>query len=513
MTCWAIALVLLVLQDADCFNLNKLVDDSVGRSAIDTLLMFDYYDHHITTKIPTIYFTSTSNLSKYQVERQTLSIVNEADEEYFSKFASKRNVKHVFILQNATRDYLQGVFETCWKFKIIYVLAIINESVFTYSAFENYPNLKIFDADIDYGFPEMPSDFQNFPLKIGSKFPITKGWDFYGILELFGVNKNMNISYHKFDNETTVDFLKMNVIPKELESTYEKAGFSQFVSFIAALPNRPLMNKTTFILLPFDAAVWFGITFGALYFSLIFWIVSRGRADIMESILAALSLTLQQSINVNFKLPVKLHVIVLIYTVYSFVIVTLHSMYLGSFLVKNTGRAQGTITCHYIIYDTFVQFNSSILKKYKFVRTTHEETKESFARLDTRHGYCMDSAFFDSFNNFQKYLESPLFLKETSDYTEPCTYAMNRRFILKDVLNKFLRRLYYSGLFGKLLISDLNTDMVKTLVANSKKSSGSNESTLLVASDFILVAIAFGICLGLTALVFLIECAFHKYVN
>lgn len=302
----------------------------------------------------------------------------------------------------------------------------------------------------------------------------------------------------------------MNVIPKDLEDSYEKAGFSQFVSFAAALPFSPSMSKETFMLLPFESAVWLGIVFGMFYFSIIFWILSRRRVDFIECLLGALSLTLQQSIEVKFKFSIKLHTITLLYTVYSFIIVTLHSMYLGSFLIKSTGKFQGTINCHYIIYDTFVDFNSSILEQYKFNRIIHEETKDLFSGLDTRYGYCMDTAFYDSFNHFQRHLESPLFLRETSDYTEPCTYAMNRRFILKDVLNKFLRQLYYSGLFGKLLISDLSLDLVKSMVANSKKSSESEEPSLLVGRDFILVIIAFGVCLGLAGVVFVIECGISK---
>lgn len=514
-------LVLLVsfietLKGAGSFNLDTYINDAIEGKFFDTLVMFNLYNKNFVSRIPISVFTSTYNISHIQFDRQTLSLVKVINrnlstlEEYFEKFSSKTNVKHVFILENSSKNFLFDLFESCWNYKIVHVLAIIQDNIFSYSAFDSYPRLNIFEVTNKQGFLEIPSDFNNFPLKIGSKFPITKGWDFYGIMELFGKTKNINITYHIFENSLEVDFLKMNVIPKDLEAIYEKAGFSQFVSFIAALPNKPLVNKETFMLLPFDPMVWYGIIFGVIYFSVVFWIMSRNRISFEECILAALSLTLQNSINVSFKISLKLHTIILTYTLYSFLITTLHSMYLGSFLIKNTGRSEGAITCHYIIYDTFVQFNSSILGNHQFIRTIHEETKESFSRLDSNKGYCMDSAFFDSFNDFQKHLETPLYLKETSDYTEPCTYAMNRRFVLKDVLNKFLRRLYYSGLFGKLLISDLNADLVKSMVANSLKRSDSTESSLLVARDFKLVFIAFGICLAFAAVTFVGECGVYR---
>lgn len=177
----ACALVLVVKAD----YLNTVIDRTVQRSSIDTLLMFRYANDNITSKLPTLYYTSTSHVSEYHFKRKTLAVLEVADgnvaslHQYFHKVSSKNNVKHIFVLPNVTKSVIHDVFDTCWEFKVIYVLLIVNESIFSYSAFEEYPNLEIFEVD---GFPEIPFNFNSFPLIIGSKFPINKGWDFYGII-------------------------------------------------------------------------------------------------------------------------------------------------------------------------------------------------------------------------------------------------------------------------------------------------------------------------------------------
>lgn len=346
-------------------------------------------------------------------------------------------------------------------------------------------------------------------MRVGSVHPITEDFDFFGFFEQFRRTKAVNISYHKFDNQSTYDYLTTNILYDDLSKHYIKAEHSEFVALVAVLPNEPTTNRKSFFFLPFHRAVWLTIILGILYFSSILYMLTYETVDCGRCFLATLSWTLQKPSAVKF--PRKIFFVALVYISYSFLINTLHSMYLGSFLIKTSEKPQADVLCQYIVFNTFVHFKSDILKRHNFTSITNEQHSMHFNELNMTYGYCMDSAYYHSFNNFQKHLEKPLFLKDDSDYTEPCTYSMHKDFVLKDLVNRFMRELYYSGLFGKLLISSLTRKFIGALVENSK--AGGEDSKFLRMDDFEILSKAFCCFLGAAVMIFVIEISYFKIMK
>lgn len=293
------------------------------------------------------------------------------------------------------------------------------------------------------------------------------------MLRTFGnlYNGIENIILINESNLWTLSFSRK--LPSRQTSLYKIAEYIEYFGVVVVVPvdSTKDVDSGAYFVLPFDLSVWITYFLNIFYFIIVFSVLrylENKNFDILRNFSYSILILLAGS--VDWKPKKFLHrTIFLTMIMFGYIMVTVYTTYLGSFLIKGSGDQEFEIIINEPTFQLFSKFWNNV-ENILWKKVGSPEYFGKSLNLDSiKYGYCLHSNVWYIYNSFQKHLAKKIFRLKYTTSNSLKIYGHVLKPYAED-FKMYLMNIYSSGLVEKWKADNFLEVYIKSVITNNQES-------------------------------------------